>query len=164
MKDLCIRPLKKEDFPAVEHLIYNTIISINSRDYPKDVIAAMLTLDPFRPRNTFQEREYFVYDDSGIEWIIGVKDNEIKTFFVDVAYHGKGIGTTLLNYATSILAEKGYMKSCVYSSISAKSFYEKHGYTLIREDHSDIQGFPMLRYFLEKKLFSDISDIKDSRV
>ncbi len=93
-----------------------------------------------------------------------MKDNEIKTFFVDVASHGKGIGKTLLHYAISLITERGYTRSCVYSSISAKSFYEKHGYTLIREDHSDIQGLPMLRYFLEKKLSSDISDLENSRV
>ncbi len=153
MNNPYIRPLKKEDFPAVEHLIHNTILTINSRDYPSNVIAAMLTVDPFRPRDTFHEREYFVYDNSGIEWIIGVKDNEIKTFFVDVSSHGKGIGTTLLNHAISLITERGYRKSCVYSSISAESFYEKNGYHLIREDHSDIQGLPMLRYFLEKKLY-----------
>ncbi len=62
-----IRPIREEDFPTVENLIHNTILSINARDYPKDVIDAMLTLDPFRPRDTFHEREYFVYDDSGIE-------------------------------------------------------------------------------------------------
>ncbi len=93
-----------------------------------------------------------------------MKDNEIKTFFVDVASHGKGIGTTLLHYTTTLITDGGYLKSCVYSSISAKSFYEKHGYTLIREDHSDIQGLPMLRYFLEKKLSSGVSDLEHSQV
>lgn len=147
-----IRPLTKTDFPKVEKLIRDTILAINIKDYSEGIINSMITIDPFRPRDTYHEREYFVYDTTDIYGIIGIKDNEVKTFFVDAKSGGKGIWTTLLSYATELIAKNGNTISCVYSSVSARSFYEKNGYITIREDFSKIGEETMLRYYLEKKL------------
>lgn len=88
---MTIRPLTEQDFPRVEKLIKDTILNKNTKDYSTSIINAMITIDPFRPRDTYHEREYFVYDDADIHGIIGIKDNEIKTFFVEANSGGKGI-------------------------------------------------------------------------
>jgi len=112
----------------------------------------MLQVDPFRPRNTHLERDYFVAVDEDIRGVIGLKDNEVKTFFVDPKYHGKGIGSSLLTHIESVISERGYIISKVYSSVSAKSFYEKQGYSIIREDSSVAGEGTMLRYYMQKKI------------
>lgn len=150
--DMIIRPLEAKDFLKVETLIRTTILEINSKDYSESIIQSMLTIDPYRPRDTYYEREYFVYEDTQIEGIIGIKDFEIKTFFIDANSRGIGIGKILLSYAHAIILKRGGIKSSVYSSISARGFYEKNGYTFIREDISDMRGENILRYYLEREL------------
>ena len=146
-----IRPIKSSDYERVEQLIKDAILETNAKDYSKEVIDFMLEVDPFRPRNTAHERNYFVAIDRSIHGVIGLKDNEVKTLFVDPKYHGKGVGSSLLSHVESIILDKNPI-SKVYSSASAKSFYEKHGYTIIREDSSKAGEGTMLRYYMEKKL------------
>ncbi|MBT3817209.1 MAG: GNAT family N-acetyltransferase [Candidatus Magasanikbacteria bacterium] len=146
-----IRPITSTDYKKVEQLIKDAICKTNAKDYSKEVIDFMIEIDPFRPRDTAHEREYFVAtNNNNIHGVIGVKDNEIKTLFVDPKYHGKGIGSSLLSHIESIILDRGYKKSTVYSSISAKSFYIKHGYKVIREDSSKIGTEILLRYYMEK--------------
>ncbi len=152
---MSIRSLEVWDFLEVEILIRNTILEVNSKDYSPSIIEKFITIDPFKPRNTYHEREYFVYEDSTIKWIIGIKNNEIKTFFVDVKSRGKWIWKELLDYANEIIIHHGNVKSHVYSSISARSFYENAGYTMIREDISDMDGEPFRRYYLEKNIINN---------
>lgn len=147
---MIIRPIKPTDLEKVEQLIKDAILETNAKDYSQQVVDFMLQIDPFRPRDTAHEREYFVAEDDGIFGVIGLKDNEVKTLFVGPKYHGKGVGSSLLSHIESLISDRSYEISKVYSSISAKSFYEKHGYSAIREDSSELGGGTMLRYYMEK--------------
>lgn len=150
---MIIRPITSADFDSIEKLIRKTILSVNSKDYPKDVIEKMLLHDPFAPQKYKTEREYFVAENHEVlYWIIGMKDNEIKTFFVDSDYRGKWVWTLLIEYIEECITSKWFRKSIVYSSVSGRSFYEKSGYLLIREDFHKAGDSMMLRYYLEKDL------------
>ena len=149
---MIIRKIKKKDLIEIEELIKNTILEVNSKNYSKWVIDFMLSVDPFRPRDTRHERDYFILIDKKIQGVIGLKDNEIKTFFVDSAYRRKWIWTSLLTYIEKIISNKKITISKVYSSLWAKSFYEKHWYNVIHEDLTKIGEWVMLRYYMEKEL------------
>ena len=150
---MTIRPIQSTDYEKVEQLIKDAILEINAKDYSKENIERMLEMDPYRPRATAQERDYFVATDgTDILGVIGMKENEVKTLFVDPTYHGQNIGTSLLTHIEKLIADNGYSVSNVYSSVSAKKFYEKQGYTLIKEDISENNENKMLRYYMEKKL------------
>lgn len=148
-----IRPIQSADFDKIEQLIKKTILETNAKDYTKPVIDFMLGVDPFRPRNTGHERDYFVaFSGDDICGIIGLKDNEVKTFFVDSVHHGKGIGTVLLDHVEKLISARGYLISKVFSSVSARGYYEKQGYKVISEDSSKAGEGIMLRYYMEKIL------------
>lgn len=150
---MLIRPIKISDLKTVEELISNTITTINSKDYHREIIDFMLKVDPFRPRNTKNEREYFIcVDNNGIYGIIWAKENEIKTFFVNTLFQGKWIGTVLLLYIEKHINNKGFNNIKVYSSLSAKSFYENNGYKIIKKDISKINKEAMIRYHMEKDI------------
>jgi len=149
---MIIRSIKSTDLEKVEQIIKKAILETNAKDYPRQVIDFMLQVDPFQPRNTANEREYFVAEDQDIRGVIGLKINEVKTLFVDPAYHGKGIGSSLLSHVESMISTRGFEMSKVYSSVSAKSFYKKHGYAIIHKDLSAAGEGIMIRYYMEKKL------------
>lgn len=146
--------LTEEHFDEVETLIENTIRNVNSKEYSKWVIEFMLRIDPFRPRNTFEYRDYFVCKDwnNKVLWVIWLEDNEIKTFFVSSESRWKGVWKLLIDYVENILKSQNYKISTLYSSVSAKTFYEGHNYRVIKKDISKIWKEVMLRYYMEKNI------------
>jgi len=113
----------------------------------------MLQTDPFRPRDTAHEREYFVATEDGvIVGIINIKEHEIKTFFVASTTQGKGVGTALLAYIEQQIVIHGCTKSTLFSTISAKSFYEKNGYHVVDEKSDKHVNGTINRYFMKKTL------------
>lgn len=147
------RKIEEADLLSVENLIRNTIINVNSKDYSKEVVEFMLNIDPFRPRNTMKNRDYFVVEDNWrLFWIIWRKDNEIKTFFVDYESHWKWIWTLLLDNIEKIILENNYKEYFVYSSLTAKTFYEKKGYRIINEVTDTIWDSEMIRYYMKKDI------------
>src|SRR3989338_9666231 len=105
---MIIRPIKSIDLEKVEQLIKDAILETNARDYSQQVVDFMLEVDPFRPRDTAHEREYFVAEDDDIQGVIGLKDNEVKTLFVDPKYHSKGVGSSLLYHIESLISDRDY--------------------------------------------------------
>ncbi len=149
---MIIRPIQPSDLEKVEHLIRSTILEVNAKDQSKAVTDFILQIDPCRPRDMAHERDYFVAEDGEIRGVLGMKDNELKTFFVDHNFHGQGVGKALLEYVEKLILEKGFLLSQVFSSISAKSFYEKQGYTVIRENITQVGEDNLITIFMEKKL------------
>lgn len=129
-----IRKLFPSEYDEVYMLIKRTINEVLSKDYSPAIIDNMIAVDANRPRDTAHERDYFVaIQKSKIVGIIGVKANEIKTFFVDPQFRGKGIGTELLQFAEKQICNKGYGEVMVYSTVSGRTFYEKNGFTCIEK-------------------------------
>ena len=149
---MIIRPIQPKDLPKVEKLIRSAILEVNVKDQPQAVTDFRLTVDPYRPRDTAHERDYFVAEDGEICGVLGLKDNELKTFFVDPKFQRQGVGKALINYVENLIIERGYLMSKVFSSLNAKSFYEKQGYVAIREDITKIGNGDLVRFYMEKLL------------
>ncbi len=149
---MTIRPIQPGDYAEVEQLIRNAILQTVANDYSKPAIDIMLASDPTQPHETREEREYFVAEDDGIRGIIGRKDNMVKTFFVDPTYHGQGVETSLLAHVEHLMQNDGYSKSTSHSTITAKSFYEKQGYTVTSKEIKTIGDAVLTKYAMEKDL------------
>lgn len=149
---MTIRPIQPGDYVEVEQLIRNTILQSVAKDYSKPAMDIMLASDPTQPYETREERKYFVAEDDSIRGIIGRKDNMVKTFFVDPTYHGQGVGTALLAHVEHLMQNDGYSKSTLHSTITAKGFYEKQGYTVISEETKTTDDAVLTKYAMEKDL------------
>ena len=58
--------------------------------------------------------------------------NVLSTIFVNPKYHGKGIGTKLIEFLEKKLRKKGHTSAVIPSSITAYSFYKQLGYKKIK--------------------------------
>ena len=70
-------------------------------------------------------------------------------FAVDKKYRGRGVGYTLLHRLESVLKEKNITELWVSSVPKTRSYYEKHGFSLVME--GEISGNK--KFFLVKKLW-----------
>ena len=94
--------------------------------------------------------ETFVYKDvQGIKGFISVINNEfIGALFVDIDFHGNGIGKQLIDYAVS---KYGKLQLAVYKeNKKSVEFYINRGFKIIEEQINDDSKH--VEYIMEKSL------------
>ncbi|BDD02899.1 GNAT family N-acetyltransferase [Aureibacter tunicatorum] len=78
-------------------------------------------------------------------------ENFIDLMMIDSNIHGKGLGTTLLQFAESKIAEEGYERMRLETFLENKqavSFYLKSGWSIIKSQKEE--GLNLERITLEK--------------
>jgi len=137
-----IREFRREDAPKVSRLIRKALLEVNSEDYPMKVIDFMYDL--FTPRNLIdissRKAMYVVVHDDKVLATGALSGDEIMTVFVDPRFHGKGIGTMMMDFLEVIAAKKGLRSVKLSSSITAHEFYRKRGYRKVRVNVDEDYG------------------------
>jgi GNAT superfamily N-acetyltransferase len=102
-----------------------------------------------------KEIEYFVALDSStkkIVGIVGLKENELRTFFVDPAYQGKGVGRLLYNKLEQTARDRKIKKLVLYGSPLGEPAYIKFGFHKIRSEIKEFEGITFTDAYMEKEL------------
>lgn len=144
-----IRKFQVGDETILSEIVRRGLFEINIKDYSQealDPLAAMYS--PSYILAEAQNLHMYVYEENGIP--LGTcsigrpseTEGYIQTFFINPDRVGEGIGTALL---AAIEADPWFKETDivrVHSSISARTFYELHGYlhetgtpVCIDEDH-----------------------------
>lgn len=150
-----IRLAHDKDYSGIARLHRQTIQKVNSKDYPEDIIAvwsARTKAKRFRDSADKCKRWVAVDHDK----IIGFCDHnfkcELSGIYVYSNYLGRGVGSRLLAVAEKSLCKQGCKKITVKSTLTAKSFYKKNGYTIVRRGIHKIENKKVQIYILTKKL------------
>lgn len=129
-----IRKYKTADCKETAKLFYETVHSLNARDYTEE------QLDVWASKDMDFEKWNKVFLDSLS--IVAVCENMIVGFgnidetgyldrlYVHNDYQNKGIGEKICKTLEGFVKAE---KISVYASITAKPFFEKQGYRVIRE-------------------------------
>lgn len=137
-----IREFKDQDALEASDLIRKTLSEENSKFYPVSVIKFMV--NEFTPRflvELSKEREFFVaIEKSKILGTITLIKDYIGTVFVNPDYHGKGIGTKLMEAIENLAKERKIEELRLNSSINAVDFYEKLCYKKGEQSQSEEYG------------------------
>lgn len=151
-----IRDYKSGDCGETTELFYNTVHKINIRDYTPEQIKV------WAPEN----RDLKKWDESfkDRKAIVAVEENQIAGFcditdsgyldhlYVHSDFQGQGIGKALCSEAEKYAAAHGNNEITVYASITAKPFFEKMGYSVIRENQVIRENVSLTNYLMMKKL------------
>lgn len=81
------------------------------------------------------EGEVFEVAVSRLRGIVGfcaVKDQELRSLYVDPDWSGLGVGSALLQRAETMIAAAGHDKVVIGASLAGLAFYEKQGYSVVR--------------------------------
>ena len=149
------RKFRVSDAVEVAKLHRNTIRFVNSKDYPPKQIkvwSGRTTAKRFR--DSIKEFFRFVAVDNSK--IIGfgdfTKEGELKGLYVHKDYQGKGVGSLLLKKIEKSARLKRFKKLFLYSTITAKTFYMKNGYKVIKKTKLRIKNQKLTVYKMEKQL------------
>ncbi len=148
---MIIRKYQASDCKELADLFYNTVHIVNAKDYTKEQLNVWATkqVDLEKWNKSLQEHFSVVALDN--ETIVGFGDIDktgyLDRLFVHANYQKKGIATALCNQLEQ--AVQGDITT--HASITAKPFFEKRGYKLVKEQQVERQGIFLTNYVMIKK-------------
>ena len=150
-----IRRLAENDIPQMRELFRSTVLYVNSRDYTgeecKDWASCGDSTEHWK--DLLSENDYFAALD-GVGNIIGLSSmnagGHLHSLFVHKDWQGKGVGTQLLSEAERLAMEYGAGIITSEVSITARPFFEKHGYKVVKEQKAKANRMYLTNYVMEK--------------
>lgn len=150
---MIIREYMPSDCRELAELFYNTVHTVNAGDYTKEQLDVWATgeMNLEKWNLSFQEHYSIVAVDNGI--IVGFGDIDktgyLDRLFIHKNYQKRGIATAICNK----LEQNVRNIIIVHASITAKSFFEKRGYKVIKKQQVERQGI-ILDNFVMKKIIN----------
>ena len=146
-----IREYQSADCKELAELFYNTVHTVNAKDYTKEQLDVWATgqVDLKAWNQSFQEHFSIVAVDDDI--IVGFGDIDktgyLDRLFVHFGYQRKEIGTAICNWLES--AVQGNIVT--HASITARPFFEKRGYKVVKEQQVERQGLFLTNFVMIKE-------------
>lgn len=146
-----IRKYQQSDCRELTELFYNTVHTVNAKDYAKEQLDVWATgqIDLEKWNQSLQEHYSIVAVEN--EVIVGFGDIDktgyLDHLYVHVDYQGKGIATTICNQLEQTV--KGNITT--HASITAKPFFEKRRYKVVREQQVERQGIYLTNFVMRKE-------------
>ena len=154
VKVLKIRAYQSNDYNEITHLFYNTVHSINIKDYTKaqlDVWATG-TVDITIWKKSLMQNHTVVCIKDGI--IVGFGDLDSTGYFdrlyVHKDYQGEGIATAIANDIENYAIKNELLLITTHASITAKHFFEQRGYKIIKGQQVERKGIKLTNFVMEK--------------
>lgn len=146
---MTIRQYQTSDCREITELFYHTVHTVNAQDYMPEQLAVWATgqVDLQAWDRSLQEHKSFVAVDGGR--IVGFGDIDhtgyLDRLYVHADYQGKGIATALCTRLEQAVPGK----ITTHASITAKPFFLKRGYRVIREQQVERQGVSLTNFVME---------------
>ena len=146
-----IRKYLESDCKILSELFYNTVHTVNAKDYTKEQLDVWATGEvDLEKWNQSLKEHYSVVAVEG-EVIVGFGDIDstgyLDRLFVHADYQRKGIATAICNQLEQ--AVQGNIVT--HASITARPFFEKRGYTVVKEQQVERQGIFLTNFIMIKE-------------
>ena len=148
---MLIREYQPSDCKELTELFYNTVHTVNAKDYTKEQLDVWATgqADLRKWNRTIQEHFSLVALDAGIITGFGDIDKTgyLDRLYVHADYQGQGIATAICDQL-----ERAVLGNIVtHASITARPFFEKRGYKVVRRQQVERQGIFLINYVMIKE-------------
>ena len=147
---MLIREYHSLDCKELAELFYHTVHRVNAKDYTKEQLDVWATgqIDLEQWNQTFQEHYSLVAVDNDV--IVGFGDIDrtgyLDHLYVHADYQGRGIATDICNR----LEETVLGNIITHASITARPFFEKRGYKVVKEQQVQRQGISLANFVMIK--------------
>ena len=148
---MLIRKYHSSDCPKLAELFYNTLHTINAKNYTKEQLDVWATgqTDLAKWNQSFQEHYTIVAADG--EVITGFGDIDktgyLDRLYVHKDYQKRGIATDICSQLEQII--QGDILT--HASITARPFFEKRGYQVIKAQQVERQGIFLTNFIMIKR-------------
>lgn len=151
-----IRDYEKGDCRETAELFYGTVHKVNKKDYSEEQLRV------WTPEN--RDLEQWDASFSGKKAMVALEKGNIAGFcdvtdsgyldrlYVHSDFQGMGIGRALCRKAEDFAAAHSNKTITVHASITAVPFFEKLGYTVVRQNKVVKEGVELINFLMEKRL------------
>ena len=150
-----IRQYKYDDARTLADIYYNTIHVINTRDYSKKQLDAWapssyLELEGWQKKWTKLSPIVASLKDEVVGFAEFEPNGHIDCFYVHHEFQSCGVGSALMNEIEKIAKQN--MTSRIYAevSITAKAFFERKGFKIVKEQTVVINDVELINFVMEK--------------
>lgn len=149
--DICIRRFLPCDCPAISSLFYDAVHTVNARDYSPEQLDAWAVSDCALLNRIGSFLKLFTLvaiSDGVISGFANMDDNGyLDMLYVHKDFQGRGIATALCD---ALEAHCGAALYSVHASLTAKKFFERRGYRVIKSQQVIRHGVELTNYVMEK--------------
>ena len=148
---MIIREYRPADCKELAELFYHTVHIVNAKDYTKEQLNVWATGEVDLEKWNISLQEHFSIVAVDNEIIVGFGDIDntgyLDRLFVHADYQRKGIATAICNQ----LEQATKVNITTHASITAKPFFEKRGYIVVKEQQIERQGIFLTNFIMIKK-------------
>ncbi len=153
--NLGIRRLAAQDIPEMRKLFRATVLTVNSKDYTKEEVEDWASCgDSIEHWKELLAKNNYIGALDGQGGIVGFSsmnaEGYLHSMFVHKDWQGKGVATLLLSEVEKIARRYGVHKISVEVSVTARPFFEKHGYKVVKEQKAKANRLYLTNYVMEK--------------
>lgn len=148
---MIIRPYQPEDCKELARLFFNTVHTVNAKDYTKQQLNAWATgtVDLEAWNRSLTEHFTLVAMENGIITGFGNMDatGYLDRLYVHRDFQGRGIASALCDRLEASVSGS----VTTHASITARPFFEKRGYRVIKEQQVERRGVLLTNFVMEKQ-------------
>jgi putative acetyltransferase len=149
-----IRDYAAGDAPEITRLFYETVRSVNRADYSEEQVKAMApgVPDPEEWHARMAGRLTLVAEEAGE--VVGFAelegDGHLDMLYLRGDAVGRGVGWRLYSEVEREARSLGLGRIFTEASITARPFFERQGFCVVREQTVSRRGVEMTRFAMEK--------------
>ena len=146
-----LRPYRPTDCAALAELFYHTVHTVNARDYSPEQLNAWATgqVDLNQWQQSLQAHVTVVAEEQGT--IVGFGDMDrtgyLDRLYVHAEHQGRGIATAICQRLEQAVGGT----IVTHASITARPFFEKRGYRVVKEQRVERHGVYLTNFVMEKE-------------
>ncbi len=148
---MVLRKYETADCGELARLFYETVHTINAADYTKEQLDAWASenVDMEEWDRLFREHDSVIAVEGGTITGFGDMDRDgyLDRLYVHKDYQRKGIATAICDRLER--AVQG--KIVTHASVTAKPFFEKRGYRVMRKQQVFRRGTALINFVMEKE-------------
>lgn len=152
-----LRALTEADIPEIQELFRNTVLNVNIRDYTEEEVNDWASC--MKDENVVKElldANCFIAAIDGNSKIIGFssmnEEGYMHSMFVHKDWQGRGVATQLLSEVENKAREYGVSVITSDVSLTARTFFERNGYEVIRIQRQRANRLEMANFLMKKAL------------
>lgn len=162
-----IREYRPEDCQAMAELFYHTVHTVNKRDYSQPQLDAWASgnVDMEMWDRSFKAHETLVAVEGTV--VVGFGDMDesgyLDHLYVHKDYQGRGIATAICDRLEGKIRSERRQTHCerqqthceryrTHASITARPFFEKRGYRVVKEQQVERNGVWLTNFMMEKQV------------
>ena len=157
MTKYMLRALTEADIPEIQELFRNTVLNVNIRDYTEEEVNDWASC--MEDENVVKElldANCFIAAIDGNSKIIGFssmnEEGYMHSMFVHKDWQGRGVATQLLSDVENKAREYGVSVITSDVSLTARTFFERNGYEVIRIQRQRANRLEMANFLMKKAL------------